>query len=45
METLLDLMACPVCKCNLIKSKIGLECDVCDISFEVKEGVPVLLQP
>lgn len=41
---LLDVLACPSCKGSLqYTSDEKLLCNACDLVFDVKDGVPVLL--
>lgn len=42
---LLEVLACPVCKGDLIydKDRDILICEKCRVFYEVKEGIPVLL--
>jgi uncharacterized protein len=40
-----DILACPVCKADLIynKKKDGLICTKCKANYPIKEGIPILL--
>jgi hypothetical protein len=40
---LLDLLACPKCRAALMQDPQGLKCTGCVASYEVKQGIPVLL--
>ncbi|RLJ71434.1 hypothetical protein BCF55_1736 [Hydrogenivirga caldilitoris] len=44
-EKLLEIIACPVCKGELVydKEKDRLICQRCEVYYEVREGIPVLL--
>ncbi len=44
-KELLDILACPVCKGDLLydKERNVLVCNSCRVYYEVKEGIPVLL--
>ena len=44
-EGLFSILACPVCKADLVYSsdKAGLLCVKCKKEYEIKEGIPVLL--
>ncbi|MDR3351597.1 MAG: Trm112 family protein [Zoogloeaceae bacterium] len=47
MDTrLLDILACPVCKGELIYQKSGEElvCKPCRLAFPVRDGIPMLLE-
>lgn len=41
-KELFDILACPICKSNLVysKDKKFLVCTVCKIKFPIKEGIP-----
>ena len=43
---LLDILACPVCKGKLLynKEQQELVCKVDRLAFQVKEGIPVMLE-
>ena len=42
---LLDILACPVCKGDLVyeEEKQRLICERCRVYYEIREGIPVLL--
>jgi|TARA_Y100000310_G_scaffold9719_2_gene10437 hypothetical protein len=44
-KELYDLLACPICKSNIIynKDKTSLICKKCDKNYPIKEGIPLLL--
>jgi uncharacterized protein len=44
-EELLAVLCCPVCKGDLkyTSKKDGLHCTKCKHTYEIKEGIPVLL--
>lgn len=44
-KELFDILACPLCKRDLeyTKDKKGLFCKVCDKTYPIKDGIPVLL--
>ncbi len=44
-EDLLKILACPICKGNLIYDKTAsmLICKKCRKKFKIKEGIPILL--
>ncbi len=44
-DRLIDIIACPVCKGDLEydKEKNILICRKCEVFYEIKEGIPVLL--
>ena len=48
METIskemLDILACPVCKGDL-EQKNGLFCKKCNHTYQIKDGIPVLMPP
>ena len=47
MDTkLLDILVCPLCKCPLLyrKSEGELICKVDRIAFNIKDGIPVMLE-
>ncbi len=41
-DSLLELLACPDCRSDLIRSGDGIECSGCNRKFEVRNGTPVL---
>jgi len=43
---LLDILACPICKGKLLykKEQQELVCKVDRLAFQIKEGIPVMLQ-
>ena len=44
-KELLDILACPKCKGDLILSpqEDALVCNACRLKYEIKDGIPVLL--
>ena len=44
-KDLLDILACPKCKGNvmLTESGDGLVCNACKLVYEIKDGIPVML--
>lgn len=44
-QELLKILACPKCKGDLILSEDnkGLICHKCQLLYEIKEGIPVML--
>jgi uncharacterized protein len=44
-KRLLEVIACPKCKAVLIinDAEDGLNCHSCNLSYPIKEGIPVLL--
>lgn len=42
-SSFLDLLACPKCRAGLMESGLGLQCTDCGASYEVRQGIPVLL--
>ena len=44
-QELLDILACPKCKGNihLNKSQDGLICDACQLLYEIKDDIPIML--
>jgi uncharacterized protein len=44
-KTLLKVIACPKCKAVLTinDAEDGLNCNSCNLSYPIKEGIPVLL--
>jgi len=47
-EKLFNILACPICKADLIynKSKTGLICTKCKKEYLIrKDGIPILLPP
>jgi len=44
-KELLDILACPKCKGDLIltKSGNGLVCKACMLQYEIKEDIPIML--
>ena len=45
-KKLLDILACPVCKGKLLYNKDSQEiiCKVDRLAFQIKEGIPVMLE-
>lgn len=41
----LELLACPRCKGEIkpIKNPLGLACERCDLFYEIRDGIPVML--
>lgn len=46
-KELFDILACPVCKSDLMynKDKSGLVCAKCQAKYPINDGIPVLLPP
>ncbi len=44
-QELLELLACPKCKgeVELIEDPPGLACLRCDLFYEIREGIPIML--
>ncbi len=42
-QELLDIIACPDCKSDLVLKKNKLVCENCGHVFEIKNGIPLLL--
>jgi len=44
-KELLDILACPKCKGDiyLTKSGDGLVCDQCQLLYEIKDDIPIML--
>jgi len=44
-EELLEILACPNCKGDLINDEINSElvCKNCNLAYAVKDGIPVML--
>ncbi len=44
-KELLDILACPGCKGDLLLDKEGkgLVCDKCKLLYEIRDGIPILL--
>ena len=42
---LYSILACPTCKGDIIytKDKSGLYCEKCNVTYPIKEGIPILL--
>ena len=45
IRELLEILACPKCKGDLIltQKEDGLVCKGCNLLYEIKDGVPILL--
>ena len=45
IKELLEILACPKCKGELIltESEGGLVCQACDLMYEIRDGIPVML--
>ncbi len=41
--TLLDLLACPLCKADLRSTSDALACTRCGRDYPVRNGVPIML--
>lgn len=41
----LELLACPKCKGDLkpVEEPLGLACEVCDLFYEIRDGIPIML--
>ena len=44
-QELLDILACPKCKgeIKLIEEKSGLICEACQLLYEIKDDIPIML--
>ena len=42
-QKFLQILACPACKSNLLNKDDKLVCQACQRTFEIKEGIPILL--
>jgi hypothetical protein len=42
-EELLKILACPVCKTDVILKKGGLVCTSCKRKYPIKDGIPIML--
>lgn len=44
-QELLDILVCPKCKgkIDLNDSKDGLTCDACQLMYEIRDDIPVML--
>ena len=44
-QELLDILACPKCKGNIYlnDAKDGLICDNCQLLYEIKDNIPIML--
>ncbi|WP_457553432.1 Trm112 family protein [Desulfobacula sp.] len=44
-EELLEILVCPKCKgrIRLNEKKDGLECRACQLLYEIKEDIPIML--
>ena len=44
-KTLLDILACPKCKGDLIltEKEDGLICNACQLKYEIKDEIPIML--
>lgn len=44
-QELLDILACPKCRggIHLNETKDGLICDNCELLYEIRDGIPVML--
>ena len=44
-KELLDILACPKCKGDLLldSAKNGLVCTACQLLYEIKDDIPILL--
>jgi len=44
-KKLLEVLACPICKTNLIykKTENKLVCEKCSREYNIKNGVPIML--
>ncbi|RLE43079.1 Trm112 family protein [Candidatus Woesearchaeota archaeon] len=44
-KELLEILACPVCKGDLVEKKNKLVCRRCKIDYPIEDGIPILLPP
>ncbi len=44
-KDLLDILACPKCKNPIVlnETKDGLICKPCNLLYEIREGIPIML--
>lgn len=42
-EKLLEIIACPSCKGDLMQMEKGLLCQSCGLCYPVRDGIPILL--
>lgn len=44
-KELLDILACPKCKgeIHLNEAQDGLICDQCQLIYEIRDGIPIML--
>ncbi len=44
-QELLEILACPKCKgdLRLTEKEDGLICDKCQLLYEIKDGIPIML--
>jgi len=42
-KKLLDILACPECKGNVIQQDDTIVCQKCGLRYPIKEGIPVML--
>ena len=44
-QELLDILACPKCKASvkLNDDKNGLICEKCNLLYEIRDGIPIML--
>jgi uncharacterized protein YbaR (Trm112 family) len=42
---LLDILRCPICRTRLEREGDGLRCHGCGRSFEIEDGIPLMLHP
>jgi len=42
-QELIEKLACPVCKGNLVSEDSQLFCSQCQLVFSVKDGIPIML--
>jgi len=43
-KNLLDILACPVCKGDIIEEKEELVCVKCKRRYPIREGIPIMLE-
>lgn len=44
-KTLLEILACPVCKCSVLYQKQSQElvCKACRVAYPIRDEIPVML--
>ena len=42
-KDLLDILACPACKGNVVEKEHKIVCEDCGRKYPVKDGIPIML--